>query len=1563
LGRELESEVDAEHPYLITSEEAATLDELIDLPPERLDVLSFEGERPAVCHLEERSLTQTFVELAQLLDAEAHADRQAQERAELSVVASELFAMLGDKERAQAVLSHAPRVGIALQTTQQRQLAFDPEDRSTYGKHIRSELRAEVRGGVSHEARRHLMALQVDLGHELNLDEPERRRHLELSLRAFPTDPRFQFQRLVSQLDDPSQPSVRLRQSMNQDALGRPEVIRDLVHLRAHTSPRGEANHPLFAILDARRALREGPPTAVVEALETLTGFETALQRAATWLVVSLASQAPSHHQRVGKLLEQLAEPGAPDAELAWLEHRLAKPEDRPASLEIFSLGVLGQLPIEDKLALAVAAQADRETIQLFVETVARQGTHPGFLPFVEATRQAILRDYASTTIDPRASAEMLLGLGLGSVRDSSSETAPDREPGGGLPLDALLAVSQLENVDASQSLPVALRLWHACHGTALTSTAGCLQSLAAHWQTQHAGAMRLLAAVMMDLDGNRGEATHLLRECLDSDSPLEATLRAAEAIAPGTGASVVDAFDALVRAMPASLRRSILALEVAHRRERQDGVPPSGVVTSAVRGEQDSWLAEDEPLLSALLAFSLPAERRHWSQLVESTNAQDERLATQLLLDFRSECPGEVAPTYLDVPAALAYLDGLPRRVAANDEDVERWTQLRVQWSSLLAERHEEFLVECRRGDGERFDVAMSLAKNADDPEEFLHFVAQAAALDPEREPGVGSVRAAELLIQRVPKHVGALRTLLVRAATDGKSAELSSLAERLAPLLPRPERNAHAWLSLSAHRQAVQSGTRSSADAVPLEDLLGRSVEPESWFLRRLLAAAELTRNDPVVFDCLETLRAMASSPFDAATLGLRGAETALRLERWDEGEALLDDAVQLAPTHLVALSTRAELLDARGLTSRAAEAYEALADASCMPMHRVAAWLHAAELFETVYRDFDASPSEDRENDAASDATGTELRDAVRERAIGCLERAVHLDGTQTGAFEKLRKYYLELERFVPLEGLLTEQLLLVEAPKRRAELEIERARLQLELSRTDEARRGLERALALQPDHADALVLLSQILVAQGDGDEAEQHLVRLAASANDSLALEAYRQLASLYDTILERPARAEVAYREILRRNPGDPAGDHLVAILLRLDQPADAVAVLLELLEHSKDTVFEKSRNLELARIYDAILGERRRAEEVFERTRRKWPHDPQVLRALAAFHERARDPAAVGALLDRSLAEARRALGSGRFDTSFFEIIATVGELRNTPDLEVVSSATLAAISANPTSLEGVGPRAAEDAFADLLAPDGLNLPLRALLRRTGRILSAVTRVDLKSMRASPLNEQSRTLATHLSTLARHFGIGDLESYISPALGTVCQPLGQDPPALVVGPGFLNLEPRSVQDALAIRAMRILSANATALSNTSPVDLWPLLAAYLSVHIPDYVPQGVDAKRLAQLRAPMAKALPSGLDSDLPMLAADVVATIGNRASQLGALVQQWGARTALLALGDPWCVLMAVAAAAGQQDRFSGSADERLKWLIRNPEARDLAVFSVTETYLEARARGRT
>ncbi|HEY5958544.1 MAG TPA: hypothetical protein VIV60_18405, partial [Polyangiaceae bacterium] len=188
------------------------------------------------------------------------------------------------------------------------------------------------------------------------------------------------------------------------------------------------------------------------------------------------------------------------------------------------------------------------------------------------------------------------------------------------------------------------------------------------------------------------------------------------------------------------------------------------------------------------------------------------------------------------------------------------------------------------------------------------------------------------------------------------------------------------------------------------------------------------------------------------------------------------------------------------------------------------------------------------------------------------------------------------------------------------------------------------------------------------------------------------------------------------------------------------------------------------------------------------------------------------------------------------------------------------------------------------------------------------------------------------------------------------------VCQPTASVPATLVIGQAYLKVDER-VQEALALRALRILSANAAAFANTAPMDLWPLLVGYLSTYLPDWLPPGVDAAKNAAIRDRIQKAMPQSMDRDLPMLAADVAASIGNRGSQLGIAVQQWGSRTALLALGSPNTSLSAIAAANGQQERLGKDPAERQKWLLRNPEARDLVVFSVSDPYLQARAQGLT
>jgi hypothetical protein len=93
--------------------------------------------------------------------------------------------------------------------------------------------------------------------------------------------------------------------------------------------------------------------------------------------------------------------------------------------------------------------------------------------------------------------------------------------------------------------------------------------------------------------------------------------------------------------------------------------------------------------------------------------------------------------------------------------------------------------------------------------------------------------------------------------------------------------------------------------------------------------------------------------------------------------------------------------------------------------------------------------------------------------------------------------------------------------------------------------------------------------------------------------------------------------------------------------------------------------------------------------------------------------------------------------------------------------------------------------------------------------------------------------------------------------------------------------------------------------------------------------------------------------------LDGDVPVLALEVIGAIGNRASQLATATHQFGNRAGLLAVGNPSAAIEGIALASGQGKAMPESGPDRLKWIVRNPEARDVAVFSVSDQYAQARA----
>jgi hypothetical protein len=154
-------------------------------------------------------------------------------------------------------------------------------------------------------------------------------------------------------------------------------------------------------------------------------------------------------------------------------------------------------------------------------------------------------------------------------------------------------------------------------------------------------------------------------------------------------------------------------------------------------------------------------------------------------------------------------------------------------------------------------------------------------------------------------------------------------------------------------------------------------------------------------------------------------------------------------------------------------------------------------------------------------------------------------------------------------------------------------------------------------------------------------------------------------------------------------------------------------------------------------------------------------------------------------------------------------------------------------------------------------------------------------------------------------------------------------------------------------------MRCLKILQGRAAALSRIPPIELPAVVSAFLSLFAANWTPQGVDPKKLSEAQAKLRQAMRTRLDDDVPVLALEVIGSLGTRVSQLGTALLQWGDRCGLLAVGSPNAALRGLALAAGQ---LAGppAGPERVKWVIRNPEARDLAVFSVSEAYADARSR---
>src|SRR5205085_9898847 len=114
--------------------------------------------------------------------------------------------------------------------------------------------------------------------------------------------------------------------------------------------------------------------------------------------------------------------------------------------------------------------------------------------------------------------------------------------------------------------------------------------------------------------------------------------------------------------------------------------------------------------------------------------------------------------------------------------------------------------------------------------------------------------------------------------------------------------------------------------------------------------------------------------------------------------------------------------------------------------------------------------------------------------------------------------------------------------------------------------------------------------AEICAKEGDWNGAEQSYVRLArllAGENEQRAI--YEKLAELYSVHLNNQSRAEVAYKEVLKRKPNDPATlAKLIDVYKRQGDTARAVETQQQLVAEATDPAVRLQRLIELASIHE---------------------------------------------------------------------------------------------------------------------------------------------------------------------------------------------------------------------------------------------------------------------------------------------------------------------------------------------------------------------------------------
>ncbi|MBX3230913.1 MAG: hypothetical protein KIT84_36250 [Labilithrix sp.] len=1496
-------------------------------------------------------------------EARSLEDDAARGRALLAV--SELAAIAGDRERALAYANEAKAVApnLPLASRQARQLL--PRDPDL----LVDALDAEASESPTSASRAHATLLAADIL-RANGDGDAAIERWDSACKLEPADPRAPVARAAIALAQESHASGALNLADNSELVAFDKAVATALRLRGVVRPGAEVEElPINdGLRTARNALTDGDVVGAAAAIGEIAAIPE-LAHGALWLSAAIGSVHIAARRAAARSLKTLAADDDPRArrQLAARGIELGDPELVTAALggtaEAFS-------PAEHATVALLAASKSEPKVD--VDTVAKLAAEPSLTALADAVtalapmltedtgREAIGR---SRRVSGKQETRALAALG---------RLLAAKEPDLGID-------EALESIATPNASATGVMLESAVHGKRWSEVSETLSELGSD-------ASGIAAAIVAERAGDRDRARAAWRAAAKGERPGEGVVRIAAELDPevdlgaellriaddqpdGLGPAVLR-LEALARGAVADDARAPL-LERVHRAAPQLGIGAFLAERVARRkGDLDEvlrWIQERRAIATDPFENALDAVRE--ALLVAD---RDPEIASRRLEEAQRDRPDDVALRELHERLAIEELD-----------DRGAWRERRAAKAAATPAAAAQLWVEAAREHGRagKFEEMRTAAKNAIEAgdrglggplleraeletgdttrqtEELIEVTKTSESEDVRREAferladldafakkdAAAALLWHQSILETSPRHLPSLRWVEQTLMTEGRDDELAPVFEQIALALDGTaggEVTGHAQHCARLRAREGAGQPTAYGEPTPWEKthdmarLAATQPEASLWSLRALNAHARLRQDHDALLMTTNALLERTQRPAERGTLLLRASEAAARLGRVQDARNYLEQAASEDPGDVVTWGFLAEVRATAGEPREAAEACESLARTSVVREHQLLAWHDAAKLW------------------------GDEVKDA--ERAMSALEAAAEIDPTYADVFPRLTALYAERRLDAELAHLLERRLEGANDDDERVALEVELARAFAEMGELGKAKSALESALEKRPDHTTALSAMAEVAGREGDWAAAESAYVRLARLLPDAdEQRQIYERLGEIYAVHAPNLSRAEVAYKEVRKRAPDDQGViAKLVDVYKRMGDVTKAVEAQQEIISAATDPDARLAALVELAKIHEQVGRDPRKSEQVLDSARKEFPTSVVALRAMAEFYARQRQMPAMQILLDRAAGDARRSFAQGRFVPSLFQVLHAAFELRGKRDAAKVVAATLAAVEGNPSELLGAEARAVDPRLDDLLAPELMSPALRVLFQRAGSAVDAVAAVDLKALKAAPLQPGTPIGAT-VGSVATVVGLGALQILVSPNLGKVAVPLATNPPTLLVGEPLARARNEAARMFVVVRALKMILSHASALVRANEQDIPVLVAALFTAFNPTYVPQGLDPKRHAELARRIGAALPRNVDPTVGVIALEAAGMVGAQWQALATAGSSWANRAALLAIGDPNGALEGIAWTLGQEGAPT-APEERAAWIARHVEARDLMTFSVTDAYSEARAQ---